>query len=66
MQIQFLFRVGALAVAAILHNKLIVSSPVVFTGLNYNGLLCNIALEWFWLSSVGKQLFAFFIKQKKQ
>jgi hypothetical protein len=65
MKTLFLFRVGALAVAAILHNELIVSSHSVFDGLNYNGLLCNIAWEWFWLSSVGKQLFTFFIKRKK-
>ena len=48
MKTLYRFRAGALAVAAILHNELIVSSPVVFTGLNYNGLLCNIAWEWFW------------------
>ena len=65
MQILYRFWVGALAVAAILHNELIVSSHSVFDGLNYNGLLCNIAWEWFWLSSVGKQLFTFFIKRKK-
>ena len=28
--------------------------------------LCNIAWEWFWLSSVWKQLFAFSMKPKKQ
>ena len=49
MKTLFLFRVGALAVAAILHNELIVSSHSVFDGLNYNGLLCNIAWEGFWL-----------------
>ena len=48
MKILYRFRVGALAVAAILHNELIVSSPSVFEGLKYNGLLCNIAWEWFW------------------
>jgi hypothetical protein len=54
MKTLFLFWVGAVAVAAILHNELIVSSHSVFDGLNYNGLLCNIAWEWFWLLRVGK------------
>ena len=67
MQIQFLFRVGALDVAAILHNEIIVRVPRGSGRLTYNvASLCNIAWGWFWLSSVGKQLFAFFIKQKKQ
>ena len=43
MQILYRFWVGAAGVAAILHNELIVSSHSVFDGLNYNGLLCNIA-----------------------
>jgi hypothetical protein len=64
MQILYRFWVGALAVAAILHNELIVSSHSVFDGLNYNGLLCNIAWEWFCFSSDGKQLFAFLFYQK--
>ena len=66
MKTLFLFRVGALAVAAILHNELIVSSHSVFDGLNYNGLLCNIALEGFWLRGLENSSLFFYIKPNKQ
>ena len=60
MQIQFLFRVGALDVAAILHNEIIVRVPRGSGRLTYNvASLCNIAWGWFCLSSVGEQLIAF-------
>ena len=59
MKIQFLFRVGALDVAAILHNEPYNFETAGFAGLNYKSLLCNIAWGWFCLSSVGEQLIAF-------
>ena len=39
---------------AILHNKLIVQGVAYPTGLHYNGLLCNIAWEWFlcWIQAL--------------
>jgi len=66
MQILYRFWVGAAGVAAILHNELIVSSHSVFDGLNYNGLLCNIALEGFWLRGLENSSLFFFIKPNKQ
>jgi hypothetical protein len=62
MQILYRFWVGAAGVAAILHNELIVSSHSVFDGLNYNGLLCNIALEGFWLRGLENSSLFFYIK----
>lgn len=66
MQILYRFWVGAAGVAAILHNELIVSSHSVFDGLNYNGLLCNIALEGFWLRGLENSSLFFYIKPNKQ
>ena len=48
MKILYRFRVGALAVAAILHNELMMQCQRCSLVLKHNGLLCNIAWEWFW------------------
>ena len=66
MQIQFLFRVGALDVAAILHNEIIVRVPRGSGRLTYNvASLCNIAWGWFWAFERWETAYCFFLLNQK-
>ena len=60
MKIQFLFRVGAVDVAAILHNMIMERVPRGSGRLNYNAILCNIAWGWFWALERGETAYCFF------